>query len=158
MTASELTFELATRRESALFQRIDLTGEQPEITLNQGSVAPEIKTLVTKKTSPLKGLDFESQFDILNRYFAAIKSRDPDKWKKAESRLYQARVIRVLLRLLPEIIQDTGSRPEEITPQSYKPYLDRIKLETLDMSEIRAAQGTSGLSVIYSLLKKQMMH
>src|SRR6058998_1980183 len=49
IAATELVWQLANERPSPLYQRVDLTGEQKEISLKQGSLAPEIKTLVSMK-------------------------------------------------------------------------------------------------------------
>ena len=52
IAAAEMVYLLATERESPLFQRIDLTGEQSELLLKQGSLAPELRRLLTSR-SPL---------------------------------------------------------------------------------------------------------
>ncbi|HZY93753.1 MAG TPA: DGQHR domain-containing protein [Candidatus Bathyarchaeia archaeon] len=157
LRAAELTNELAVTKGSPLYQRIDLTGEQPQISLKQGSVAPEIRTIIASRTSPLYDLDFDSQFDILMRYFAAIKSRDPDRWKTADSVLYQARIIRALVRLLPEIIRKVDAEAREISARTYKTFMDRIKLQTLDPDTIRDKQGSAGVSAIYRFIKEQVL-
>src|SRR6202034_4014892 len=45
---SELVFELVDRKESPFYYNIDLTGEKKDVTIKQGSLAPEIKTLIVK--------------------------------------------------------------------------------------------------------------
>jgi hypothetical protein len=46
--AAELVLALVDREDSPFHISIDLTGEQKELTIKQGSLAPEIKTLVTR--------------------------------------------------------------------------------------------------------------
>ncbi len=154
--ASELVYELATERTSPLYQRIDLTGEQKEIRLKQGSVAPEIKTLVSQKDSSIHKLDYDHQYEVLLRYLTALRSVDPDGWREATSPLYEARVLRVLLRLLPLIIHDIDQSPQKIETALYLKYLQRIKMSSLSKDAIRAAQGSAGMKEIYDLLKHQM--
>jgi DGQHR domain-containing protein len=156
IAASELVFELATDDESPLFQRIDLTGEQPEITLKQGSLAPEIKLLVSAKASPLRKLDFDSQYDVLVRYFASIRATDPDGWKSGKTPFYQARVVRMLIRLLPALIKKIGESPTSITPGKYKTLLAKIDKQSLSADAIRAAQGSAGMKEIYDVLHSQV--
>ncbi len=156
VTAAGLTYELATNRLSPLFQRIDLTGEQPGISLKQGSIAPEIRTIVASAKSPLSELDFESQFDVLVRYFAAIKSADSDAWKTGDSPLYQARIVRGLIRVLPEIIQRSEEDPMEISPEGFRRYLGRLKLDELNADRIRAVQGSAGVTAIYRFIRNKM--
>ncbi|MGI0069700.1 MAG: DGQHR domain-containing protein, partial [Nitrosopumilaceae archaeon] len=142
--AAELIYELATTKGTALFQKIDLTGETPVLTITQGSLAPEIKRLVSSKKSQLKDLGFELQYQILNAYFAAIKNRDPDGWKSGESNLASNRVLRALLQLLPKLINHIDKEFERITARDFIAYLNKIILETLDLKEIRGAQGSAG--------------
>lgn len=154
--ATELVYALATEKTSPLYQRIDLTGEQKEIKLKQGSVAPEIKTLVSQKDSALRKLDHNDQYETLLRYLTALRSVDPDGWREADSPLYEARVLRVLLRLLPLIIQDIHQSPLKIETVLYLKYLQKIKMSSLSKEAIRAAQGSAGMKEIYEVLKQQM--
>ena len=60
IAASEIVYLLATEKESPFFQRIDLTGEQSELQIKQGSLAPEFKRLISRR-SPLSEFDFQRQ-------------------------------------------------------------------------------------------------
>lgn len=154
--ASELVWEFATDKSSPLYQRIDLTGEQSKITLKQGSLAPELKTLVSTRTAGFRDLDFDKHYEILLRYLAAIRALDPDGWRDSETPFYNARVLRVLVRLLPELTKKIGKSPEKITTGTYKEYLDRIDKSSLSPDAIRAAQGSAGMKEIYELIKRQL--
>lgn len=156
VAASELIWELSNNRSSPLYQRIDLTGEQKEISLKQGSLAPEIKTLVSMRPPGLREKSFDSQYEILLRYLTAVRSCDPDGWRDAQSPFYKARVLRVLLRLLPFVIKTIGRSPEKIYPTEYKKYLDRIDKDSLSDEKIRAVQGSAGMKQIFALLKKEV--
>jgi DGQHR domain-containing protein len=154
--SSELIYQLATETHSPLFQRIDLTGELSKIPLKQASLAPEIKTVISARGGPLRGLDFEKHYDVLCRYFAAIKSLDPDGWNSYESPFYKARVLRVLIRLLPEIIQAARKSPVQMTAANYREYLNRIDPSMLETEAIRAAQGSAGMKAIQEQIRKQL--
>ena len=156
IAASDMILLLATEQESPLYQRIDLTGEQAEIQLKQGSVAPEIKQLVSARRSPLNGLTFDEQYRILLQYFIAIKELDPDQWNSAESPFYKARVLRAVLRLLPDIINDVPKSTDELMYDDFLPYLSRIPEESLDPEEIRAIQGAAGIKAIYDQIHEQV--
>jgi hypothetical protein len=154
--ASELVWELANDQVSPLYQRIDLTGEQSKITLKQGSLAPELKTLVSTRIAGFRNLDFDQHYEVLMRYLAAIRSLDPDGWKESDTPFYNARVLRVLIRLLPELAKKIGKRPEKISTATYKEFLDRIDKSTLSPDAIRAAQGSAGMREIYDVITKQL--
>jgi DGQHR domain-containing protein len=154
--ATELVFELASRRRSPLFQRIDLTGEQKEISLKQGSLAPDIKLLVSKRDSPLHDEGFDVQFETLSAYFAAIRNRDADGWDDTTSPLYKPRVLRSLLRLLPDLIARSKKDLQNITASDFARWLSRIRLDTLDPVEIRGQQGAAGIKAIYDTIHAQV--
>lgn len=151
--ATEVIYELATDERSALFQRLDLTGEQPGIPLKQGSVAPEIRSLVASRDSPLKGLDFDAVKEILLRYFGAIKSLDPDAWNATESPFYKSRVVRALLRVLPDIVELEGRSVLLLSATDFRKHLLKIPKEALTPDEIREIQGSAGISAIESMLR-----
>ena len=156
IAASELIWELASDRSSPLCQRIDLTGEQNEISLKQGSVAPELKMLVSMRPPGLRDLAFDTQYEILVRYVTAIRALDPDGWRNATSPFYKARVLRVLLRLLPLVIRRIKRDPEKIGAVEYKKYLSRIKKRSLSPEAIRAAQGSAGMKEIFEVVRRQV--
>lgn len=156
IATSELVWELANDRSSPLYQRIDLTGEQKEISLKQGSLAPEIKTLVSMKRPGLRELTFDMQYEVLVRYLTAVRSCDPDGWRAAESPFYKSRVLRVVLRLLPVIAKRIKRDPKEIQPAEYKKFLSRIDKDSLAPEAIRAAQGSAGMKQIFEVLRSQI--
>lgn len=154
IAASEMVFLLATDENSPLFQRIDLTGEQKEIQLKQGSIAPELKTLLNSKKSSLFSLTFEDQYQVVTQFLMSLKQIDIDGWLNADSPFLKARVLRALLRLLPEIMDRVGFA-DSMFPSFYK-YLQKIDLETLEPERIVAIQGAAGIDAIYKLLKRQI--
>ena len=88
VAASEIVYLLATEDESPFYQRIDLTGEQYELQIKQGSLAPEFKSLLSKK-SALREFNFQQQYDIILEYSIAIREIDADNWGKARLTLLQ---------------------------------------------------------------------
>lgn len=157
VTASEMVWELATNDESPLYQRIDLTGEQPEISLKQGSLAPELRNILSAKKGRLSKLGFDKQYEVLLRYLAAVRGLDTSGWRSGQSPFYKARVLRVLLRLLPEVIEKIGRPAESIPSSGYTRLLERIDKDSLAPESIRAAQGSAGMGEIYEQIKKQAL-
>jgi DGQHR domain-containing protein len=154
--AVELVYELATDEKSPLYQRIDLTGEQGEIDIKQGSIAPEIKSLVASRKSTLRGLGFEGQYQALNRFLSALKATDPDGWRTARSPFVKARVLRAVLRTMPDIAAAEGKKANQVAARTYAEYLSRVERNSLSDDAIRAVQGSAGIKEIYDLIKDQM--
>ncbi len=73
---SELVYELVERKDSPFYYNIDLTGEQKDVSIKQGSLAPEIKMLITR-TRRAKNLEFDDYVGILIRFFSAVRSLEP---------------------------------------------------------------------------------
>lgn len=156
VAAAELVYALNTEETSPLYQRIDLTGEQTEIGLKQGSLAPELKTLVSKRSSPLRTFGFETQYEVLVAYVNAIRSLDSDGWKNGDTPFYQARILRVLIRLLPEILKNIKTDVPEIDSTNFKAFLNKIDKNSISLDVIRAKQGTAGMKEIYTEIHGQI--
>jgi DGQHR domain-containing protein len=155
IAAAEMVYSLSTELESPLFQRIDLTGEQSEITLKQGSLAPGLRSLLTSR-SPLHELSFDDQYQIILQYFIALRELDPDTWGTEKSQIYKARVIRAALRLLLDIVRSEDKSPQDLISEDFRRYLDRIDPGSLDYERIKAVQGNAGISAIYHELHNQV--
>jgi len=153
--AADVVCQLAQRDGSPLFQKIDLTGEEKTISLKQGSIAPEIKYLAATK-GPLHGLNSDLFYDLIEKYLAAIRSLDNQGWKDGSSPFYQARVLRVLLRLLPEIMRRLKVNPEAMNAKHFSPYLERIPQQSLNLEQIKAKQGRAGMNEIQKEIANQM--
>lgn len=154
---SDLVFDLASQKKSALYQRIDLTGEQPKIDLKQGSVAPAIHTLISNAKSPLKDIGYDVQLKVFMDYLAAMRECDSDSWVNATSPFYSARVLRAAMRLMPDIIMAIGKNPRECTASDFYDYLKKIDLSSLNPSAIKAQQGSAGIKAIYETIKEQVI-
>lgn len=154
--AVDLIYELNNEERSPLYQRIDLTGEQKEISLKQGSLAPEIKRIISKKGSPLHEIPFDDQFALLSAYFSAVRECDADGWDDASGPLYGARVLRALIRLLPNIMDVEEVEPEKMRSTMFAGYLELIDLNTLDRGKIVAQQGSAGIKAIYDTIVSQV--
>jgi DGQHR domain-containing protein len=154
VTAAELVFELATRPESPFYFAIDLTGEQKDVSIKQGSLAPELKTLVGKVK---KALDptFEEYASLLIRFFSAVRSLNPQGWGDPNSTYYKARVLRALIRVLTDIIIKEEDI-ESLTALSLLEDLKKIDPETLSEERVRAAQGSAGVTDLYQAMKDQV--
>jgi len=153
--AADMTFLLATEETSPLYQRIDLTGEQSEIRLKQGSLAPALRSLFSRQ-SPLYGLSFDQQYQVILQYFIAIREIDRDHWGSKDSPFYDNRVIRAFLRLLPDLIRDTGQDATGLNYSHFLPYLKKIDATSLNADEIRASQGAAGIKSIYEYMHSQI--
>ena len=151
---SELVWELATRAESPFFSvGIDLTGEKKDVSIKQGSLAPEIKALVSRHLKKT-GADFEAYLDLLIRFFVAIRSLDPDGWGDPQSAFYKARVLRALIRVLADMANTTPIA--RLTTQKMRDQLARIDRTTLSDSEVRRMQGSAGVRDLYTLMSRQV--
>jgi DGQHR domain-containing protein len=152
---ADLVYELAIRKDSPFYAvGIDLTGEKKEITIKQGSLAPEIKTLVgrhLKKT----GAEFEDYLTLLIRFFVAIRSLDPEGWGDPSSTFYKARVLRALIRVLADMVETTPLA--ELTTEKMREDLSKIDKATLSEAEVRKMQGSAGVRDLYTVLRRQVL-
>ena len=155
IAAADMVLVLVEDDESPLYQRIDLTGEQIEIQLKQGSLAPALKQLLSKK-SPLFKYSFDEQYHVLLQYLIALKEFDGDNWGKPDSKIYGARVLRAFLRFLPDIIRDSSVSPTELKSSDFYNYLKKIDQNSLDPEKIRSVQGSAGIKAIYVQIYKQV--
>ncbi len=152
--ASDLVYELSTSRQSPLFQRIDLTGEVKELEIKQGSIAPEVVSIIKKP--PLRDVGFDIQSQVFIAFLIALRDCDPDGWNSATSNFYKNRVLRALLRTIPEILQKSHVELTEIDPKVFYKYLLKIKPKTLDPEIIRGQQGSAGMAAIYKTIRNQV--
>lgn len=156
IVAADMVFDLATDQDSPLFQRVDLTGEQSEISLKQGSLAPEIKLLASSKKSGISNLPYEEQFRIILQYFTALREMDADGWINATSVFYKARVIRAALKLIPEMLKRIAKPTSEVMFSDFVEFLEKIDVSMLDPEVIVAMQGESGIRAIYQQIYDQI--
>ena len=153
IAAAEIVYLLATDDESPFFQRIDLTGEQAELQIKQGSLAPELKALLSRR-SPIRNYTFQEQYEALLQYSIALSQVDADNWGRPESVFFKARVLRALFRLLSDIVVDLENEPR--IALSFMPYLKRIEEQSLNQETIRSIQGSAGIRAIYLAIKSQV--
>lgn len=154
--ASELVKDLNTIEESPLYGLVDPTGETSRIGLKQGSLAPEICNLISQTRSVFKVDGYQTQYDLLSKYLSAIKALDSSGWKRGDSQFYQARILRVLIRLLPEIMKKIKTKPKACTSSDFLPYLRKINPKSVSQKALIAKQGSAGMSDIYKAIKKQV--
>jgi len=154
--ASDLAESLNSEERSPLYQRIDMTGEQAQLTIKQGSLAPELATLVRSKKGAFQAEGFEGQLDILIKWFDAIRDRDPDDWKTGESPLHTARVLRALVQLLPRALRELEGSPRNMSAKEFFRLTKRIRLAELDNAVIRTMHGNAGIAAIRTTLERQM--
>lgn len=152
----DLVFDLNEEKGSPLYQRIDLTGEQGEIKLKQGSLAPAIKSLVATARAPLYELSYDQQYKVLLAFFSAIRECDTDGWRAGKGPLYGARVMRALLRLLGDILEHAEVEPEDATASLFLEYLSLIDQDELHPDKVRAQQGNAGVAAMYASIRSQV--
>jgi DGQHR domain-containing protein len=106
VATSDLVYELATRKDSPFYDiGIDLTGEKKTIKIKQGSLAPEIKTLISRHQKQNRGhIEFDGILELLIRFFAAVRSLDPEGWENNNGVFFKARVLRALIRVLTDLL------------------------------------------------------
>ncbi len=154
VTAADLVYALAIREDSPFYLSIDLTGEAKGESIKQGSLAPEIRTLVSrsKKVHDPTNDQYES---LLIRFFAAIRSLNPGGWGNPASTYYKARVLRALIRVLVDMVIK-AKRLDELTTPFFFDKLKKIDPETLSDDKVRAAQGAAGVIDLYRAMKDQV--
>ena len=152
--ASDLVYELVTRKDSPFFFAIDLTGEKPDVNIKQGSLAPEIKTLVSK-TKKRFDVTIEDYAALLIRFFSAVRSLNPDGWGDPRSTYYKARVLRALVRVLTDIVNKHDSF-DQVTTELMFELLKKIDPETLSEERVRSAQGSAGVIQLYQEMRNQL--
>lgn len=168
---SDIIWELTTRSESP-FQaveaeyedvKIDLTGEakmrgqaddSAGTWIKQGSLAPEIKTLIDRTRS--KGIDdIEAYVDLFINFFAAIRSLDTSGWRAGTSPYLKARVMRAMVRVLSDLALEAKSF-EELTADSLLDRFRAIDTATITGDAVRRIQGSAGVADLYKELRKQI--
>jgi DGQHR domain-containing protein len=159
LRATEIIYDLATSEESPLYQRIDLTGENTEISLKQGSLAPEITTVI-KRDRKRPNFESEDYYSLLQTYFSAIRAVDPDSWGIKNRGFYKARVLRAMLRLLSDLLDDAPGLPLDAASFSFKRFYARLR--NIDVSELTkerliTKQGAAGVHQIYLEIRVQVL-
>lgn len=154
VTASELVYELATRPDSPFNVAIDLTGEQKDVSIKQGSLAPEIKTLVARVNKLLEPT-FDDYASLLIRFFSAVRSLNPAGWGDPSSTYYKARVLRALIRILLDLVLQAKSF-DRLTTEVLFNKLKKIDPATLSDERVRAAQGSAGVIDLYQEMRSQV--
>lgn len=150
----DIVYELATRRESPFYSvGIDLTGEDKNTTIKQGSLAPEIRTLVNRNMKKHEGT-FDDYLELLFRFFVAIRSVDPDGWGNPQSPFFRARVLRALIRVLSDLLHQQSF--SKLTTERLLSLLKKIKPETLSDQELRRMQGSAGVQDLYTAISRQV--
>lgn len=153
MTA-DIVYELAVRKESPFDAvGIDLTGESKEVSIKQGSLAPEILTLIRRHRRKGDGT-IEDYLGLLIRFFAAIRSLDPDGWGDPQSTFYKARVLRALLRVLADMLDKKSFR--QLTAAAIRKDLGKIDKNTLSNEVVRRMQGSAGVQDLYEQMRGQI--
>ena len=145
VTAAEIVYALVEREDSPFHISIDLTGEQKDLSIKQGSLAPEIKTLVTRARK-VHNPTFDDYVPLLIRFFSAVRSLDPNGWGDPSSAYYKARVLRALIRVLTDLVLDAKSL-DDLTALFLLEKLNKIDPSTLSEERIRAAQGQRALLI-----------
>jgi len=153
--ASELVDSLNSERESPLKQRIDMTGEQAEISIKQGSLAPEIKKLINKKGG-IGEEGYDVQLQVLMNLFAAIREKDPDGWRTGKGNLYRARVFRAFLQLLPAMIRKSEKSCKDTSARDLYKFVGRVALGSLSDKQLRTIHGNAGIAAIREEIKSQV--
>ena len=154
VTASEIVYALVDREDSPFHISIDLTGEQKDLSIKQGSLAPEIKTLVGR-AKKVHNPTFDDYVSLLIRFFSAVRSLNPGGWGDPSSTYYKARVLRALIRVLTDLVLNAESL-DQLTALFLLEELRKIDPSTLSDEKIRASQGSAGVIDLYEAMKKQV--
>lgn len=156
LAATELIYELATEENSPLFQRVDLTGEQGQITLKQASIAPEIKACIAATQAPLHEDRIDELKSVFRRYFSALQSVDTDAWDSGTTPFQQNRTMRAMLRLPLAISQREQKDIFMLSVDDFIEHIRRIDVTSLEPDRIRAMQGQAGIAEIFNVIQGQV--
>jgi DGQHR domain-containing protein len=151
---SELVYDLSTRADSPFYVLIDLTGEKTETSVKQGSLAPEIRTLISK-TRKRSGAGFDEYSALLIRFFSAVRSLNPTGWGDSKSTYYKTRVLRALVRVLADLAVDAQTF-DRLTAEFLLVSLKKINPDTLSEERVRTAQGAAGVAQLYQEMRSQV--
>ena len=154
VTAAELVLALSTREDSPFYVSIDLTGERKDVSIKQGSLAPEIKTFVSR-IKKIHDPTFDQYASLLIRYFSAVRSLNPQGWGDPNSTYYKARVLRALIRVLADLAADAHGI-DVLTADFFLRKLQKIDPATLSEERVRAAQGAAGVIDLYREMRSQV--
>ncbi len=155
--AVDLIYELTQDKSSPFYEAIDLTGEIPEKKINQSSLAPEIKSIVSSRDWRNWEANFETQLKVLIAFFAAVKAVDPEGWRTAEGPFSKARVLRAVIRCMPPILRHSKVKDlGRVNASLFLPYLKKIDRNSLDTEKIKAIQGSAGIKEIFEIVHKKM--
>lgn len=155
MTA-DIVYELTQRKDSPFYAGIDLTGEKKELTIKQGSLAPEVRVLISRNLRKGGTADYEQYLELLIRFFVAVRSLDPEGWGSTEgATFFKARVLRALIRVLSDMIGKTSF--DQLTTERMRTMLGRIDKATLSDEAVRKAQGSAGVQDLYEQMRSQVL-
>ena len=104
-----------------------------------------------KKHDPV----FEDYVSLLIRFFTAVKTLDPEGWVDASGTFYKARVLRALLRVLTDMTLQSKSL-NALTVEHLLRHLKKVDPNTLSEDRLRAAQGSAGVTDLYTEMKAQI--
>jgi DGQHR domain-containing protein len=156
MTA-DIVYELATRKGSPFYTvGIDLTGEKRDVAIKQGSLAPEIKSLLARDFKKHPDADVEQYTQLLVNFFTAIRSLDSDGWETASSPYFKARVLRAMIRVLSDLLAQARG-PEALTAIGLRHKFEHIDPATLSDEAVRKVQGSAGVHDLYQQIRKQVL-
>jgi DGQHR domain-containing protein len=155
MTA-DIVYELATRKDSPFYSTgIDLTGERRDVAIKQGSLAPEIRTLLNRDLKRKRGT-MEDYLQLFIRCFTALRSLDGDSWGTNQSTFFKARVLRAIIRVLADVLSDAKTL-DVLTAKRFLTMFSRIQGETLSDEAVRKIQGAAGVLDLYKQIKAQVV-
>jgi DNA sulfur modification protein DndB len=155
--AVDIIYELVmVDRSSPVYQKVDLTGENNEITLKQGSLAPDISTLLKKKGHFRDLETYEKQKSLLLTYFTALKQWDEKGWHEGTSLFAQNRGLRVAIQLVNTFIEKIDHKDVVNDPTLFSEFLLRLNKEDLTLERIKALQGGAGMNEIKKMIEKQL--
>ena len=124
------------------------------MSIKQGSLAPELKTLVGRVKKVLNPT-FEEYAALLIRFFSAVRSLNPPGWGDPTTTYYKARVLRALIRVLTDVVL-TAESLDSLTALSFLNDLKKIDPATLSEKIVHDAQGSAGVTGLYRAMKAQV--
>lgn len=155
--AVDIIYELVMVDESSpIYQKVDLTGENHQINLKQGSLAPDIAMLL-KRRGYFKELEtYEEQKSLLITYFTALKQWDENGWNEGISLFAQNRGLRVAIQLLNKFSEKINDENIINDPYLFSELLSKLDKNELTLEKIKALQGGAGMNQIKKTIENQI--
>lgn len=154
--AADIVEDLVLDKTSPIYLLVDMTGENRQLNVKQASIAHEIKTVI--KSRDIRDCHYDVKLNTIKNYLAALKNLDGDQWGGGNSAIFNNRVLKAFLKLLPEIIRSKTYLPiqGEVETYEFMEILSNIDVNVIARDAIKTMTGNSGIKALTDIIKEQI--